>query len=203
MANVRGVTAMAGLALAAMVLSGCATSRNVESEVRSFGGPTPIAAGATYRFERLPSQDPKAQAPLEAAAEKALSAKNLVRDDEKARYTVQVRLDAEVLLPDTMARWASSPFPDRVVLAPDGTVWRQVRRPLMDPLWYRRSLQLVVRDLANGNVAYDTRAVHDSTWTDTPNLVAPLLEAALSDFPNSESKPKTVTVVLPPADTKP
>ena len=195
--------ALASLALATVVLTGCATSRNVDSEVRSFGGPTPIAAGATYRFERLPSQDPKALEPLEAAAQKALAAKGLVRSDAKANYSVQVRLDAEVLLPDTMTRWANSPFPDRVVLAPDGSMWRQVRRPLMEPLWYRRTLQVVVRDLANGNVAYDTRAIHDSPWSDTPNLVAPLLEAALSDFPNSEPKPKTITVVLPPAESKP
>jgi hypothetical protein len=45
--------------------------------------------------------------------------------------------------------------------------------------------------------------VHDSPWSDTPNLVAPLLEAALSDFPNSEPKPKTITVVLPHAEAKP
>ena len=201
--NVRGSLAVAGLALATVVLTGCATSRNIDSEVRSFGGPTPIAAGSTYRFERLPSQDAKALEPLEAIAQKALSTKSLVRADDKASYSVQVRLDAEILLPDAMGRWYNSPFPDRVVLAPDGSMWRQVRRPMMDPLWYRRTLQVVVRDLANGNVAYDTRAVHDSPWSDTPNLVAPLLEAALTDFPNSESKPKTITVVLPPAESKP
>ena len=186
-----------------MVLTGCATSRNVDSEVRSFGGSTRIAPGATYRFERLPSQDPKGQEPLEAVAEKVLTAKGLVRDNNKASYSVQLRLDAEVLLPDTLARWASFPFPDRVVVAPDGTVWRQVRRPLMDPMWYRRTLQLVVRDLTNGNVAYDTRAVHDSPWSDTPNLIAPMLEAALSDFPSSEPKSKTITIVLSPAEAKP
>lgn len=203
MANVRGVTAMAGLALATVVLSGCATSRNVDSEVRSFGGTTPIAAGATYRFERLPSQDPKALEPLEAAAQKALTAKGLVRADATANYSVQVRLDAEVLVPDTLSRWASAPFPDRIVLAPDGSLWRQVRRPLMEPTWYRYSLQVVMRDLTNGSVAYDTRAVHESPWSDTPNLVGPLLEAALRDFPNSESKPKTITVVLPNTEAKP
>ena len=195
--------ALASLALATVVLTGCATSRNIDSEVRSFGGSTPIAAGATYRFERLPSQDPKVQEPLEAAAQKALGAKGLVRTDTKASYSVQVRLDVEILTPDLMTRWAHSPFPDRIVLAPDGSLWRQVRRPMMDPQWYRRTMQVVVRDLANGNIAYDTRAMHDGPWSDTPNLVAPLLEAALSDFPNSESKPKTITVVLPPAEAKP
>lgn len=193
-----------GLALATMVLTGCATSRNVDSEVRSFNGPAPIAAGATYRFERLPSQELKALEPLEAAAQKVLATKGFVRADDKASYSVQVHLDAQVLLPDTMARWAYSPFSDRVVLAPDGSLWRQVRRPLMDPTWYRYSLQLVVRDLTNGNVAYETRAVHESPWSDAPNLIAPLMEAALSDFPQSQAKPKTITVVLPaPSEAKP
>lgn len=188
---------LAGLAVAAMLLTGCATSRNVDSEVRSFAGTTPIATGATYRFERLPSQDPKAQELLEAAAQRALAAKGLVRVDDKANYSVEVRLDAEVLLSDSMGHWANSSFPDRIVLAPDGSVWRQVRRPLMDPRWYRRTVQVVIRDLANGNVAYDTRATNDSPWSDTPNLIAPLMEAALHDFPKSESKHKTITVVLP------
>ncbi len=188
-----------GLALATVVLTGCATSRNVDSEVRSFASPAPMAAGATYRFERLPSQEPKAREPLEAAAQKVLSTKGLVRADDKASYSVQVQLDAQVLYPDSMARWAYSPFSDRVILASDGSLWRQVRRPLMDPTWYRYSLQLVVRDLSSGNVAYETRAVHESPWSDTPNLIAPLMEAALTDFPQSQAQPKTITVVLPPA----
>ena len=193
-----------GLALATVVLAGCATSRNVDSEVRSFSAPVPIAAGATYRFERLPSQELKALEPLESAAQKVLASKGLVRADNKADYLVQVRLEAQPLLPDVMTRWASSPFSDRVVMAPDGSLWHQVRRPLVDPTWYRHSLQIVVRDLVNGNVAYETRAVHESPWSDTPNLIAPLMEAALSDFPQSRAQPKTITVVLPaPAETKP
>ena len=201
--HVRGLIAVTGLALATLALTGCATSRNIDSEVRSFAGPRPIAAGATYRFERLPSQDPKALEPLEATAQKTLSAKGLVRADDKASYSVQVRLEAEVLVPDAMTRWANSPFPGRVLLAPDGSLWRQVRRPHLDPTWYRHSLQLVVRELASGNVAYEARAVHESPWSDTPNLVAPLMEAALSSFPGNEPKPKTITVVLQPAEIKP
>ena len=189
---------LAGLAVSAMLLTGCATSRNVDSEVRSFTGTTQIAAGATYRFERLPSQDPKVQEPLEATAQHALAAKGLVRADDKAHYSVQVRLDDDLLMSDSMSRWANSPFPDRIVLAPNGTLWRQVRHPQMDPRWYRRTVQVVIRDLANGSVAYDTRATNDSPWSDTVNLMAPLVEAALHDFPQSESQPKTITVVLTP-----
>ncbi len=189
--------ALASLALATVVLSGCATSRNIESEVRSFGGTVPIAAGATYRFERLPSQDTQALQLLEDVAQKVLAAKGLVLADTKASYSVQVQLTGQTLMPDAMTRWANSPFPDRVVIAPDGSLWRQVRRPLMDPTWYRYTLQVVLRDLTTGSVAYETRAVHYSPWSDAPNLIAPLLEAALSDFPRNQPQPKTVSVVLP------
>lgn len=194
---VRGLIGVASLALATLVLSGCATSRNIDSEVRSFGGPAPIAAGATYRFERLPSQDTKARQPLEDVAQRVLAAKGMVLADSKPSYSVQVHLEGQTLLPDAMTRWANSPFPDRVVIAPDGSLWRQVRRPLMDPTWYRYTLQVVVRDLTTGSVAYETRAVHDSPWSDAPNLIAPMLEAALSDFPKHQAQPKTVTAVLP------
>ena len=186
-----------GLAIATVVLAGCATGRTIDSEVRSFGGPTPIAAGATYRFERLPSQDPKAQEPLELAAQKELTAKGMLRNDGQARYSVEVRLEASMLMSNALQRWANSPFPDRIVIGPDGSLWRQVRRPLLDPTWYRHTLQLVVRDLGNGGVAFDTRAVHESPWSDTPNLIAPLMRAALSDFPQAQPTPKTVLVELP------
>jgi hypothetical protein len=194
--------AVVGVTLATVVLSGCATSRNVESEVRSFGGATPILAGASYRFERLPSQSPQSVEPLELAAQKVLTAKGLVRSDAQASYSVQVRLDADALQPDALQHWANTPFPDRVVVAPDGSVWRQVRRPLLDPTWYRHSLQVVVRELASGSVAYETRAVHESPWSDTPNLIAPLMEAALGDFPQAQPAPKTIAIELPASSAR-
>ena len=71
MANVRGVTAMAGLALATLVLTGCSTTRNRRQRSAQLWWHTPIAAGASYRFERLPvARRQAAQEPLEAAAAK-------------------------------------------------------------------------------------------------------------------------------------
>ena len=40
-----------------LVLGGCATTRVIDSEVRSFAGSTPPTQPASYRFERLLSQD--------------------------------------------------------------------------------------------------------------------------------------------------
>ena len=57
--------------LVALVLTGCGTVRLVESDVRSFASPPFVPAGASYRFERLPSQQTDAgqQSRLEAMAQ--------------------------------------------------------------------------------------------------------------------------------------
>ena len=198
--NVRGCLAGASLALATVVLTGCATSRNIDSEVRSFGGATPIAAGATYRFERLPSmaQSPTQDA-LETATAKVLASKGLVRNDASARYTVQVRLDVDRVAPDRYPFGMDSRFSDRIVLAPDGSLWQRVRRPLTDPIAYRHAAHIVVRDIAAGSAVFETQAVQEGPWSDTPNLLEPIVEAALRDYPQTSPAPKTITVVLPAA----
>ncbi|OYT91792.1 MAG: hypothetical protein CFE43_11880 [Burkholderiales bacterium PBB3] len=198
--NVRGALAVAGLALATVVLSGCATSRNIDSEVRSFGGATPIAAGATYRFERLPSmaQSPTQDA-LETATAKVLAGKGLVRNDSNARYTVQVRLDVDRVALDRYPFGAGALLSDRVVLASDGSLWQRVRRPLIDPVAYRHAAHIVVRDIAAGSAVFETQAVQEGPWSDTPNLLEPIVEAALRDYPQAAPTPKTITVVLPAA----
>ena len=189
---------LVALGVATGVLTGCATSRNVDSEVRSFAGAAPVAAAASYRFERLPSQTAKSQEPLEAAAQKVLSTKGLTLDAANARYSVQLRLEADPVLPESQYLWSGIAFPNRVILAPDGSFWRQVRRPMLEPTWYRHVMQVVVRDLSTANVAFETRAVHESPWSDTLNLIPPLVEAALADFPQGQPTAKSVVVVLPP-----
>ena len=55
-------------------LSGCATSWVVDSDVKSFSSLGAVQFGATYRFDRLPSQqaDAARQESLEAMAAAAL-----------------------------------------------------------------------------------------------------------------------------------
>jgi hypothetical protein len=191
--------ALVALACAAGMLTGCATSRQVESDVRSFAGTVPVTAGASYRFERLPSQTAEAQEPLETAAQKTLTTKGLTLDNAKARYSVQLRLEADAIAPDALHNWGSTLSSDRILIAPNGTLWREVRRPLIEASRYRHSLHVVVRDLGTAAVAFETRAVHEGSWSDTINLIAPLTEAALADFPQGEPTPKSVVVVLPKA----
>ncbi len=189
--------ALLALGVATGVLTGCATSRHVDSEVRSFAGPAPVAAAASYRFERLPSQTAKTQEPLEAAAQKVLTAKGLVLDEAKARYSVQLRLEADALAPDYWHGAFGPPLFDRILVAPNGTLWREVRRPILDSTKVRHMVQVVVRDLGTGSVAFETRAVHESPWSDTLNLIPPLVEAAFADFPQGQPTAKRVVVVVP------
>jgi hypothetical protein len=76
----------------AALLAGCAsTGFKLDNEVRSFSGLTAMPAPASYRFERLPSQnaDPY-QGGLEALADPALHKAGFRRDDAAPRYSVQV-----------------------------------------------------------------------------------------------------------------
>ena len=61
--------------LVALGLTGCGTVRLVDTDVRSYASPPFVQPGASYRFERLPSQqaDTVQQAGLEAMAQQALA----------------------------------------------------------------------------------------------------------------------------------
>ena len=84
-------SAFSALLLAAS-LTGCATSWVVDSDVKSFSSLGTVPPGATYRFDRLPSQqaDGARQESLEAMAGAALDQVGLRRDDAKAQYTAQI-----------------------------------------------------------------------------------------------------------------
>jgi outer membrane murein-binding lipoprotein Lpp len=84
---------------AVLLLSGCANTYLLESQVQSFSQITTLPAQPTYRFERSLSQqaDPTQQA-LEALADNALHTAGLRRDDAAPHFTVQVGAHAEQVL---------------------------------------------------------------------------------------------------------
>jgi probable phosphoglycerate mutase len=87
----RAFSALPALLLTAG-LAGCATSWVVDSDVKSFSSLGTVAPGATYRFDRLPSQqaDGARQESLEAMAGAALDKAGLRRDDARPQYTAQI-----------------------------------------------------------------------------------------------------------------
>ena len=62
---------------------------------------------------------------------------------------------------------------------------------------YRHEVSLLLRDLRNGQVVYETRAVHFGPWSDTLNILPALLNAALRDFPNPPAGPRKINIEIP------
>ena len=87
-----------GLA-ALLALGGCATTRIIDSEVRSFAGSVGPANPASYRFERLPSQDlqAKAQDQLEIMAKPLLESVGLRKSDNAPQYALQMTATVQAI----------------------------------------------------------------------------------------------------------
>ncbi|MDR7308140.1 DUF4136 domain-containing protein [Rhodoferax saidenbachensis] len=186
-----------GLTLVALLLVGCATSRMIDSDVQSFVGTTPVVSGASYRFERLPSQAANGvQNRIEAMTEQALANAGLHRSDTAPRYLVQVSVGVE-----GMQNPYARPPRFGLVLGTNG-LWYERALLDMDPPWVRHRVHLLLRDTANGQVAYETSAVFESPWSDTLNLLPPMLEAALQNYPQPGAHKVVVELPAPGKDTR-
>jgi hypothetical protein len=178
--------------LVPLLLAGCAMPRMIDSDVNSFAGTAPAVRGASFRFDRLPSQQNTGgvQDRIEAITQTALEHVGLTRNDAAPRYLVQVQFSAE-----TMRNPYYRPR-TRLVVGADGRIYEEW--PLFPDLntpWFRHSVKLVLRDSGNGQAAYETTAVFDGPWSDTLNLLPPMLEAALQDYP--QPMRRRVVVELP------
>jgi hypothetical protein len=192
--------------LATASLAGCATRWVVDSNVKSFSSLASVPAGATYRFERLPSQQASeaSQQQLEVMAGAALESVGLRRDDADPRYTAQIgaRVTAEVspwadpwyydgwpwgYRPGWHGRgwyrggWFGAPFP-----------------PAYDP-WYAREVSIVLRELPSHRVVYETHARNDGPYTASAAVLPVMFQAALQGFPNPPQGQRRVDIEIPTA----
>jgi len=190
--------------VSALLLGGCAGVRLVDTDVRSFVTPPGVAAGATYRFERLPSQrvNAAAQARLEALAQAALGKVGLLRNDTEAKYSVQVAASLRV---DPYAPW-DQPYGGRLSLGfgmRSGHIGLAAGRPFMpgfgwgDSPYYWREVSLIIRHLASGQVVYETQGAHDGRWSDSEAVLPAMLDAALLGFPNPPPGPRRIEFEIP------
>jgi hypothetical protein len=176
-----------------LALAGCASRWVVDSDVRSFSSlPADAVAGsgATYRFERLPSQQQDERAArqadsLEALAAPALAAAGLSRNDAAARYSVQ--LGARVGL--TFSPW------DDPWLGPwgFGGGWYGASTP-----WYSREVSVVLRELASNRVVYETRARNDGPYSSDAPVLGTMFKAALQGFPVPPQGERRVDIEIAP-----
>lgn len=185
------------LLLASLLLSGCAGVRVVDTQVQSFSTLRALPTQAAFRFDRLPSQmaqDPRT-AELERMAQQALAQAGLRRDDDAAHYAVQigVRLEREdrAEWPDAWRHWG---LPGQRF-----THLRGWSSPWMHTTpWYQRELSLIVRDLLNGQVVYETHAAQEGPWSDNALILPAMFTAALRDFPAATVGPRSLRMELSP-----
>ena len=134
-----------------MGLGACASTRVIDSEVRSFAGSLAPSTPATYRFDRLPSQqspDTRAQAVqerLETLASAALADVGLTQSDSNPQYLAQISAAVEQV--------ARTPVRPPLVPLGLGGFWGFHHPTIglgmnwaMEPPWSRYVVQIVLRD---------------------------------------------------------
>jgi len=187
-------------------LSGCATSWVVDSDVKSFSSLDTVPPGATYRFERLPSQqaDPARQESLEAMAAAALDKVGLRRDDARPQYSAQIGARVTARLspwadpwlfdgpwgydygyPGYARRWYGGGWYGGPAFMP----------PAANP-WYEREVSIVLRDIGSNRVVYETRARNDGPYNLSAAILPVMFQAALQGFPNPPQGERRVNIEL-------
>ena len=190
--------------MASLLLTACAGMRIVDTDVSNFPGPAAqaIPQAATYRFERLPSQQAQAQqsAALEALAQAELERVGLRRDDANAQYSVQLGLRT---FRDPQAPW-DDPRYVRGIAVPAyvnmqyGMLMRHPSLSMQfDFPYYRREITIVVRRLTDAQVVFETRAQHDGRWSEDAAVLPAMFQAALQGFPNPVAGTRRVVVEIP------
>lgn len=189
-----------GLSLAA--LGGCATVNQLTAEVSTFGNWPAGRKPGSYAFERLPSQQARADLmqQLEDAAAPALARAGFrqVAAGAEPEVLVQVGLrisradnppwDDPLWWPGGFGTWRHGPWRGPYW----GIAWRS------DPARYDREVALLLRDRSSGAPLFEARASSESFQRSAGNAMAPLFQAALADFPATGVNPRTVTVPLAP-----
>lgn len=182
----------------ALLLSGCASTRLIDSQVNSFA-PQAVAPGSGYQFERLPSQmaDPVHQAKLEKLAELALGKVGLRRQNN-APLSVQVtavqRQENTVSQGGVGIGWGLGwVFGNGAIsVGSRGGMFPWVETQTS----YWRQVSLIIRN-ASGAVVFESHASHDGIWSDSDAVLAAMLDAALQGFPTPPAGVRRVNIEIP------
>jgi len=187
-------------------LAGCAALNTVTSEVATYGDWPAGRAPGRYAFERLPSQNARAerQAELEGAAARALAAAGF-KPAPAAEADVIVQIGARI------SRTELSPWDDPLWWRWGGGYWRSPawRSPSrmsyyanFNAGWYtryERSVALLLRDRTSGTPLYEAHAQTDGSTAGDNALLAAMFAAALKDFPASGAvNPRQISVQRAP-----
>jgi hypothetical protein len=193
---------LAGTALAAIGLGGCAAMRNMSFDVSSFGEWPADRKPGSYAFERLPSQQARAAetAALEDTARPALAKAGFVPVAEGQMPDVLVQVGNRIGRADSPlwddALWWRGGFGSYRYGPWGGPRWSMMFR--QDFGRYEHQVALLLRDRASGKPMFEARAVHEtSTELTSKSTMTLMFEAAMVDFPKLGMNPRTVVMQLP------
>lgn len=196
---------------ASLWLSGCGSIRVVDTDVHSYATPSLVPVGASYRFERLPSQqaqaDAAAQTRLEAMVQAALTKVGLQRDDASASYSVQILVGIRI---DPYAPWdrpsivwgpgfnsGRGPYSGNLLFMGHHPLWGWPGFGMSEQPYYWYQVSLIIRKLDNAQMVYETQAAHDGRWADSQAILPAMLEAALQGFPNPPPGLRHINIEIP------
>ncbi len=209
--------------LMVVLMTGCSGMRIVDSQVSAFSKlPAAPTAGATWAFERLPSQQNLEgsadirRSKLEAAATEQLGKLGFVAapaatSSSSAQFTVQVtaRIQRFVRGPyDDAGAWGypyAHPYVhhwggfsgrDYVVIG-SGRVFYAPLFPRYEQPWYVREVSLLIRDASSKAIVYETQAKHEGRWADDEAVLPAMLAAALQGFPKPPEGKRMVNIEIP------
>ena len=196
-------------AAAALVLSGCAGVGALNSEVSTYGSWPAERKPSTYAFERLPSQQERAesQQAIEGAARGALEAAGFRPAAAPGDAQVTVQVGARV---GTSDRWPyADPFWNNVSVGYSLGYRRGYGRGRWamgigagyggwssHGAWpgYEREVAVLIRDRATGQLLYEARASNNGASSAINPLLPAMFSAALKDFPAGGPNPRRVSV---------
>ncbi len=197
------------LAAAALVLSGCAGVGALNSEVSTYGSWPAERKPASFAFERLPSQQARAEAQkvIEDAARAALEAAGFTQAATPGEAQVTVQVGARVGSSD---RWPyADPFWNNVSVGYSFGYRRGYGRGRWGlgfgtgfggwsgyGGWpgYDREVAVLIRDQKTGQLLYEARASNNGASSAINPLLPAMFSAALKDFPVGGPNPRSVSV---------
>ncbi len=198
--------------LASILLTGCSGLRIVDSQVAAFSKlEAAPAAGSSWRFEQLPSQQNLEEVAaarrnkLEATAAQELGklgfqAKPQPSTSSAVAYTVQVaariqRLDRGPFDPIDTWGWGLAGR-DYVVTGSGRVIYLPIF-PRYEMPWYIREVSLLIRDAKDNRVVFETQARHEGRWADDEAVLPAMFAAAMQGFPKPPEGKRMVNIEIP------
>jgi hypothetical protein len=195
--------------LALPLLGGCVAIDTVQSDVSTYSQWPTGRAPATYRFERLPSQQVPGgqQDQLEALAQSSVEAAGFKPAPAGATPNVTIQVMVRVSRSNLYAYddpfwWRGgfysarpgpnfSPYPH--------PYYRRSAAVYFESPRYVREAVVLVRDPALNQTLYEAHAVSEGNSPGTDVIVGALFKAAMVDFPHTGVNPRPVVITIAPA----